>query len=627
MPASSQASNVRVPKTRTKTFTGCWTCRSRRVKCDDERPVCRRCRQSGWHCQGYGLRLGWSQTPGSRSQRRQTQWSALQLLPNLSSSAVNALLADLDGWSGEGPSQERGPFTVFSLSNLEADGAGVEVASSDTPQSNSASSSAASPSTDNAHDACGGSTSLPLRPSSGEHRTRSTTTDSSSPEADSLLDDTCAAPSSRSSPYERLSATPSDIEEIVRDDFPTMLSRERADVNRYGTTHVLPGSSLSRHPSPMVAINSIQLPRPEAELIHHWNTFLSGNMLLVDSPGNACRTVFLPMALQGLEASPKEPSIHLSILHAICASSAFSLAHLRQDTRYQSLATHHDQLAIRHLRHNLARGIRLDEPTLAAVLSCITAEAMSGRRRRWRAHVTGGLALLEHEIRGGWVPGPAASRLIQSYLSLSVLCALPVSPHLMPLLDDSPDLRHYLELSHGINGPLVQFIAYITSIVDSRASIPSEELDRLEMQLHHHSSLLSIASGPGSTLVQHALNSFYYASIIYFRRNLRHASPSDVQELVEKAVEELEAVETISNERGGCAYNWANFVVAAECERADLRARIAAAFERKSRHGIHNIKVMSEVVQELWQRRDQAVGQDIHWQQIAQEADFDIMLC
>ena len=588
--------------------------------------MCRRCRQSGWHCQGYGLRLGWSQSPGSRSQRRQTQWSALQLLPNLSSAAVNALLAELDGWSGEGPSQERGPFTVFSIANLDAEGTGGEVGSSDTPQSNSASSSAASPGTENALDVCDSGTPLPLRPSSRDRRIRATTTDSSSPEADSLIDDSCAAPSSRSSPYERLSATPSEIEEVVRDDLPTTLPKLSTNASHYVRTALTLSSLSSRNPSPTMAINPIPLPRPEAELLHHWNTFLSGNMLLTDSPNNPCRTVFLPMALKGLEVAPKEPSIHLSILHAICASSAFSLAHLRQDTRYQSLATHHDQLALRHLRHNLARGIRLDEPALAAVLSCITAEAMSGRRRRWRAHVTGGLGLLENEIRRGWVPGPAGSRLIQSYLSLSLLSNLPVSPYLMSLLNDSPDVRHYLEQYHGINGPLVQFLAYITSLAESKSPIPADELDRLEMQLHRHSSLLSFTTGPSSTIIQHALNSFYYATIIYFRRNLRRAPPSDVQDLVEKAVQELEAVEMISNEKGGCAYNWANFVVAAECERADLRARMAAAFDRKSRHGIHNIKVMSEVVQELWQRRDHAVGIDIHWQEIAQEADFDIML-
>ncbi|KAK1658894.1 fungal-specific transcription factor domain-containing protein [Colletotrichum godetiae] len=44
---------------RTKTFTGCWTCRSRKVKCDETRPCCSPCKTRGLDCQGYGVRLQW----------------------------------------------------------------------------------------------------------------------------------------------------------------------------------------------------------------------------------------------------------------------------------------------------------------------------------------------------------------------------------------------------------------------------------------------------------------------------------------------------------------------------------------------------------------------------------------
>lgn len=334
----------------------------------------------------------------------------------------------------------------------------------------------------------------------------------------------------------------------------------------------------------------------------------------------------MPMALKGLDAAPNESNIHLSIFHAICASSAFSLFHLRRDPRYQSVAMYHDQLALRHLRQNLQRAKRLDEPTLAAVLTCITAEAMSGRRSRWRTHVAGGLGLLENEVHGGWVPGPIASRLLQSYLSLSSLCSLPLSSQLMSLLNGSSDLRHYLERSHGITAPLVQFLAHITFLADSYHEISTEELDRLELQLYLNFPSLSTPDAPGSIIIQHALNSFYYATIIYFRRTLRHAPLCEIQDLVEKAIQELEAVESLNNDKGGCAYNWASFVVAAECQREDLRARMLASFDRKIRHGIQNINILGDIVRELWQRRAKNPDRDIHWQEIAKEADFDIML-
>ncbi|KAH7324914.1 fungal-specific transcription factor domain-containing protein [Stachybotrys elegans] len=44
---------------RTKTFTGCWTCRDRKVKCDETKPQCRYCLVRGYDCGGYGVRLHW----------------------------------------------------------------------------------------------------------------------------------------------------------------------------------------------------------------------------------------------------------------------------------------------------------------------------------------------------------------------------------------------------------------------------------------------------------------------------------------------------------------------------------------------------------------------------------------
>lgn len=45
---------------RAKTFTGCWTCRARKVKCDLRRPGCLRCDKSGLDCGGYDIKLRWS---------------------------------------------------------------------------------------------------------------------------------------------------------------------------------------------------------------------------------------------------------------------------------------------------------------------------------------------------------------------------------------------------------------------------------------------------------------------------------------------------------------------------------------------------------------------------------------
>ncbi|KAJ5627294.1 hypothetical protein N7528_004721 [Penicillium herquei] len=582
MTERSLSENVKPSKQRTKTFTGCWTCRSRRVKCDEEHPHCRRCRRSGWQCQGYAVRLEWSQTPGIRAQRRQLRSSTPIPTHDLSAAAVTALLAELDGCSTDGGAQQRGPFSVFSAS----------CSGSDDPKSSKSleSTASSSPSQVDGEDIVE-QCSHPLEPNSAVASPGDENKTSSSMEI-----------------REKLPLSPTDGRIVQDDTSNTLMPISRVLLNSGHTqdSAELPAPSEAiltpRLPS-IRSITPLQIPRPETELIHHWVVFLSGNMLLIDTPDNPCRTVFMPLALKGLES--QESSIHLSIFHAICASSAFSLYHLRGDHRYQSVAMRHDQLALSHLRQNLQRAKRLDEPTLAAVLTCITAEAMSGRRSRWRAHVAGGLGLLENEIHGGWIRGPTASRLLQSYLSLSSLCSLPMSTQLMALLNGPAELRRYLERSHGITAPLVQFLAQITTIIDSNTDLSTEELDRLELQLYLNFPSLSAPDEPGSIIIQHALNSFYYASIIFFRRTLRHAPLCDVQDLVEKAAQELEAMERLSHDKkGGCAYNWASFVVAAECERPNLQARMMAYFDRKSRHGIQNINMICEIVKALWQRRE-----------------------
>lgn len=49
----------RTPVPRSRTFTGCGTCRARHLKCDEARPVCNSCRRNNLPCQGYAAQLLW----------------------------------------------------------------------------------------------------------------------------------------------------------------------------------------------------------------------------------------------------------------------------------------------------------------------------------------------------------------------------------------------------------------------------------------------------------------------------------------------------------------------------------------------------------------------------------------
>lgn len=54
------------PVQRSKTFTGCWTCRSRKIKCTLERPSCKKCENANLQCEGYSIRLRWN--PGGKEE-------------------------------------------------------------------------------------------------------------------------------------------------------------------------------------------------------------------------------------------------------------------------------------------------------------------------------------------------------------------------------------------------------------------------------------------------------------------------------------------------------------------------------------------------------------------------------
>ncbi|KAL3483507.1 fungal-specific transcription factor domain-containing protein [Aspergillus germanicus] len=56
--------------------TGCWTCRARRIKCDEGRPKCQRCARLNVDC-GYGVKLIWHEESMARGvcHGRQAVWS------------------------------------------------------------------------------------------------------------------------------------------------------------------------------------------------------------------------------------------------------------------------------------------------------------------------------------------------------------------------------------------------------------------------------------------------------------------------------------------------------------------------------------------------------------------------
>ncbi|CDK27140.1 unnamed protein product [Kuraishia capsulata CBS 1993] len=111
-----------MPPTRTKRYTGCWTCKARAIKCDENKPSCINCRFSGNSCEGFGVKLSWQNNSKGRPQFDKTRslvlnkWGECDLLND---SQVELFLSSIDSASrfitSDGKECRYGPFRVFSL--------------------------------------------------------------------------------------------------------------------------------------------------------------------------------------------------------------------------------------------------------------------------------------------------------------------------------------------------------------------------------------------------------------------------------------------------------------------------------------------------------------------------------
>ncbi|KAL2834134.1 hypothetical protein BJY01DRAFT_84314 [Aspergillus pseudoustus] len=112
---------------RNRTLTGCGTCRSRHVKCDEARPICENCHQQGLACLGYERQLIWAGHDGDRLFRRPLFSEAAQqrmtriTADGLGKQSASAALAQIENETGGGVCSPgdlfKGPFGVLVLSN------------------------------------------------------------------------------------------------------------------------------------------------------------------------------------------------------------------------------------------------------------------------------------------------------------------------------------------------------------------------------------------------------------------------------------------------------------------------------------------------------------------------------
>ncbi|KAH0837673.1 arginine metabolism regulation protein II [Fonsecaea pedrosoi] len=597
-----KATKAREAVKHTKTFSGCWTCRDRHVKCDEARPHCARCIKGGFQCQGYGIKLVWIDP---NSQEREQNIRRVIGTPavyddgsNFMRVDVNEALEVIEGLlPGEGYVSS-GPFSVFSLQTAEAE---------------------------------------QLEPS--------------------FESDLQTLPI-----YERRDSTlPTDLSEEDVDDpgdelIETIISPSTTYLQGSAYTPDTPTQWPSSPALPLTIRHLDLLPRPaeQRDLIHHWTNFVCWHLVPVDRPDNPFRSVFTPMALAGLSSPSNQSNGQIALFHALCATSAFSRGQLLHgDSRNLTLAMKHYNLAIMHLRHSLVNlkdndenlgQVHLHRGSILATITMFSAmDMITGRAGEWRTHLQGGASWLSTIENSEWNRDKSSSMVYQGYLAIAALCNINL-PSTIDVESESflGDERNYvLDRFFGLTRPILKHIVVMNSLTNRISTTASEPpttamLDDLETQLYAQTpSNLDLSGLPplAQFLTLHHAYVFYYASLIYFLRTVRRLSPQAacIQTMVSKAVTHLEDIESLGGDSIGCTLVWPPFIVACECLSEEMQERMLSWYRLKRRHGFMNLEISKDIARELWRRRQYADDRgtadvDIQWQDVLREMKMDIVL-
>lgn len=618
-----------------------------------ETPSCLRCRQMGLQCEGYGMKLAWvpynphadnddhksvEDLPRDRraSRRSLAPSGSASVVVRMSSPELDASLTEIDEWCPRESSQlKKGVFSVFPtiLSGHRFLESGDLIPASDrdhlrlvdhastpayTPGKLSATTLTETP----------GQTTFATDEVSvqsfGSFREGSVTAHSNPspcrvPIRSALIDTVAAA----------RSVSPLPPEYQSREEVDNASENKAQDALRQPFVRAPP-----RH------LDAMLMPSKEKRLIHHWITFTSRKIVLLDEPHNPCRTMMLPMALKGLVSKAGDSNADVAIFHAICSAAAYNLFELSGRTTEQDhvLALHHDSEAIRHLRHNLARvDEHQDQSCAMAIMACIAVEAVSGTTQRWRTHVSGGLAYLS-KLQARGVDEMALSAFRQHMVKMAILCDFPVPDNLKSFLNDDGGSASGLEFTfpyYGVSKSTLQShdrINKLATVSPDSTPISEKELDAFELQLYLQFPGLppqifsSEASKLHAAVVHHTSTAFYYAGLVFFQRSIRGSSVTAVQELVELGVQELENIEVVGKGELGCMMMWPALVLGAECNTVNSQRRMRTWFQSQRKLGFRNLVVLEDLITSLWSARavPDAEEKEADWRDMISQPRFDV---
>ncbi|EUC35667.1 hypothetical protein COCCADRAFT_34908 [Bipolaris zeicola 26-R-13] len=625
MKTRSNTVRARPSKSKCVTFTGCWTCRSRKIKCDErQKNGCAVCEKAGLECAGYSVNLSWvtgrvQDLQGLHRRKINTGGPALPLMSDRETmrklSAINSVVTPLD-------TVLIGPFGVFQSNyNDPIQGTLESPASSSEPAE---SIDDGGPSTGQLDNGWG--------------------TVAQSPDCMGWDLSTPELPTLESRP--------------AREDFQSDFSLQELEPfaalkeSRYQacTSHIdllaMSGKSKARHlPAPFFALSMPMFRDQETSmLMFHYMNHVAELLQPVLHSRNPWRTTYFPFALSGCpelvlcqQNTTTSSQISTSLFHSLLSAAAF---HLRNTTegspKFHHLGLQHRIKALRALNSAIVHpgDPQLYTLHLTAMLSLVTIDTMTGEDSDFPIHLQACRRLRQPCLQLSMSKGDSSNQVTSIYRFLTLLAqttCLEISPrpwsfdeHLpastLPYFH--PDERS-IEYIYGITPEMANLLYKTCRIAEhlafyrQQAGTPTPASLRAAYKALGDDVMAWVIDAEPFHLIQRQertmleiarcqVRAFHSALLIYYRRTVLDGDgiivDVDVEAEANAVWENLTAAEDLKDAYMGGAkrtapMSWPAFI--ATCETRN-REPWVTWWSRVEGYGLGNFSRQWRAIQEVW---------------------------
>ncbi|KAH8666955.1 fungal-specific transcription factor domain-containing protein [Xylariales sp. PMI_506] len=358
----------------------CWTCRARKVKCDERKPGgCGVCERVGVRCAGYGVNLSWDSDPKHLQGRRRRRIQLTESTsPVMTEREINRLLSNIDSTSVSTSTHVAGPFAVFKMEHTRP-----IVPSSDT---------------------------LLSAPGPGDGDTAMSDPFSALQEGQEGVDAVETTNDCRPISPEWVlpedSNDSADIVEVSRKRWSTDVD-ESADFSPLSliTSSVQEAELITKSAPEMVQPTSphLELSLPlfrdhqTSVLMHHYVDHVAELLQPVHHPRNPWKTTYFPSALDGCSDlflyqsnTAQPPQAAKALFHGILSAAAFHLRNATNgSTQFHKLGLRHRIKALRALNAAVIAPSNPQVHTvyLTAIMSLVTVDTITGEDTDFLIHL------------------------------------------------------------------------------------------------------------------------------------------------------------------------------------------------------------------------------------------------